>query len=101
MASTKLFQPDSTLSYPQFNTYRLSDLPPAASLQTRAHPLGHVATASRIPASRQLAFKEIQSRVGWDHTAAGPSSNEICYIDENYNVVVVSIGVSLPPWQTS
>jgi hypothetical protein len=94
MASIKLFQPDSALSYPHFNTYRLSDLPPTASLRTHALPSQHVATASRIPASRQLAFKEIQSRVGWDHAAGGLSPNEICYIDEAYKIVTVSIGVS-------
>ena len=94
MASQKLFQPNSALSYPQFNTYRLSDLPSAATLRTYALPAQHVASTSRISASRQLAFKEIQSRVGWDHTAGGSSPNEICYIDETYNVVKVSIGVS-------
>lgn len=94
MASTRLFQPDSALSYPHFNTYRLSDLPSTASLSTHELPSQHVATASRIPARRQLAFKEIQSRVGWDHLAGGTSPNEICYIDEAYNVITVSIGVS-------
>ena len=94
MSNLNLFQADPSLGFPQFNTYRLTELPAASNIQTHPLPTKHQTTSSRISAGQQLAFKEIQARVGWDHTAAGIDANEIVYIDESYNVIRVSIGVS-------
>jgi len=104
MSNVNLFQADPSLGFPHFNTYRLTELPAASNIQTHPLPTKYQTTSSRISAGQQLAFKEIQARVGWDHTAAGIDANDILYIDESYNVIKVSIGVSrhecIQPWES-
>lgn len=88
-----LFKSDPQLSYPNFNTYRLdSEIGPQNITTTDISP--HYATASRVSHSQQLSFKEVQARIGWDHLAVGPNSQDVCYIDEDYNVIRVTIDVS-------
>jgi hypothetical protein len=95
MTAVNIFQPNPSLSYPQFNTYRLSSLPSSSQLTTHSLPSQYVTTASRVASGQPLGFKEIQSRVGWDHLAAGTDQNEVCYVNEGYEVVQVTIEVRI------
>lgn len=87
----ELFTPDRALLNPRFETYRLQSLDPSAA---RGHRLpGEGATQSRVGyGKQQLGFKEVRSRISWDHLDARGGRG--VYIDTEWNVVGFELDVS-------
>lgn len=87
----ELFTPDRKLLNPRFETYRLQSLDPSAA---RGHRLpGEGATQSRVGyGKQQLGFKEVRSRISWDHLDT--RGNRGVYVDVEWNVVGFELDVS-------
>ena len=88
-----LFQPDRSLLYPQFETYRLHSID--VDEDTSSHKLpGNGATQSRVGYNNHLlSFKEVRDRIGWNHLAVGSGGRGI-YIDTDWKIVGFQLGVS-------
>lgn len=86
-----LFQPDRSLLYPQFETYRLNPLDPDEDTSAYSLP-GSGATQSRVGYNTHiLSFKETRARVSWDHlTTYGRRG---VYVDADWNVVGFQLDV--------
>lgn len=89
-----LFQPDRSLLYPQFETYRLHSLD--VDEDTAGYKLpGNGATQSRVGYNQHhLSFKEVRGRIGWDHLSVG-SGGRAMYIDADWKTIGVQLDVSL------
>lgn len=87
-----LFPSNRSLLYPQFETYRLHPLDAETNTASFALP-GSGATQSRVGYNaHHLSFKEVRSRIGWDHLAV--QGDVGVYIDKEWNVVGFQLGVS-------
>lgn len=91
-----LFQPDRSLLYPQFETYRLRSLD--VDEDTASYRLlGNGATQSSVGYNNHhLSFKEVRGRIGWDHLAVG-SGGRAVYIDVDWKVIGLQLDVCCPP----
>lgn len=82
--AAELFPSDKALLLPRFETYRLRSLDPENDVHAFNLP-GEGATQGRASSQQQLSFREMRSRIGWNHldTAHGWG----VYIDAEWNVV--------------
>nr|ODN82513.1 hypothetical protein L203_05320 [Cryptococcus depauperatus CBS 7841] len=89
-----LFPPDSSLLFPQFESYRLQSLDPSTNLAF--HPLPQPgATQSRMEYNQQhLSFKEMRARISWDHLTVGEGGRGV-YIDKEWAVIGFTIQASI------
>ncbi|EIW70824.1 hypothetical protein TREMEDRAFT_29211 [Tremella mesenterica DSM 1558] len=78
------FPPNRALLYPQFETYRLDSID--SSTDTSSFPLPGPATQSRVGYhANHLSFKEVRSRISWDHLSIGPEGRGV-YVDADWNI---------------
>jgi hypothetical protein len=85
------FNPDRSLLNPKFEGYKLDPLEQAQC--ARSYPLlGEGATQSTVSSQlgSQPSFKEVQSRISFNHLFAGFNSNEAAYVDKSGNVILVN-----------
>lgn len=88
----ELLAPNRALMFPRFETYRLQSLDPDEDVVVHALP-GAGATQSRVGYnSQQLSFKEVRSRISWDHLDT--LGNRGVYVDAEWNVVAFEVDVS-------
>jgi hypothetical protein len=88
-----LFQPERSLLYPQFETYRLRSLDAEDDISSYRLP-GAGATQSRVGYNQHhLSFKEVRDRIGWDHLAVGTGGRGM-YIDLEWKVIGLQLDVS-------
>ena len=88
-----LFQPDRSLLYPQFETYRLHSIDVDEDTASYKLP-GNGATQSRVGYNHHLlSFKEVRDRIGWNHLAVGSGGRGI-YIDIDWRIIGFQLGVS-------
>lgn len=90
----ELLAPDRSRLFPGFETYRLRPLDPARDVV--AFPLpGSGATQGRVGyGQQQLGFKEVRSRIAWDHLDTNGTRG--VYIDTDWNVVGFELSVGGP-----
>jgi hypothetical protein len=79
------FTPQSSLTNPHFETYRLSP----SSLATRSIPLPAQHLACVKPTTRVIGSKEARARAAWQRVFKGEGEGEVLYIDEEGNVIGV------------
>jgi hypothetical protein len=91
---THLLQPDRTLLYPQFETYKLHSLDADDDLTSYPLP-GAGATQSRVGYNHHhLSFKQVRDRIGWDHLAVGEGGRGV-YVDVDWRIIGFELDVSL------
>ncbi|WRT66192.1 uncharacterized protein IL334_003145 [Kwoniella shivajii] len=91
-----LFPSDRSLLYPQFETYKLRPLDTETDLAVYPLP-GSGATQSRFGySSNHLSFKEVRSRISWDHLSVGQGARGV-YVDKDWNVIGFVINEDLSP----
>ncbi|WVQ77212.1 hypothetical protein IAR50_006895 [Cryptococcus sp. DSM 104548] len=92
-----LYTPDRSLLLPTFETYRLRSLDPSANLLSFPLPPPG-ATQSRMGYNQQhLSFKEVRSRIGWDHLSVEEGGRRGMWIDEDWGVIGFTLGDDLKP----
>ena len=90
----QLFPVNRDLLHPLFETYRLRPLDPEEDVT--AYPLpGNGATQSRVGYNTHLlSFKEVRSRIGWNHLCVGDGGRGV-FVDVDFNVVGFQLDVSV------
>ncbi|ODO08201.1 hypothetical protein I350_03790 [Cryptococcus amylolentus CBS 6273] len=92
-----LYTPDRALLLPTFETYRLKSLDPSSNLLSFPLPPPG-ATQSRMGYSQQhLSFKEVRSRIGWDHLSVDEGGRRGMWVDGEWGVVGFTLGDDLEP----
>ena len=88
-----LFPTDRSLTFPQFETYRLHPLDPDEDVSSYPLP-GSGATQSRVGYNQHhLSFKEVRARIAWDHLAVGDGGRGV-YIDVDWGIIGFVLDVS-------
>lgn len=85
---SSLFNPDRSLLNPKFEGYKLDPLEQEGHVHTYPLP-GDGATQSTV-SSRLGSFKEVQSRIAFNHIAPGYWPNQAGYVDKCGNFVIVT-----------
>ncbi|ESK95009.1 tumor antigen cml66-l [Moniliophthora roreri MCA 2997] len=93
-----IFQVNRKLLNPKFEGYKLDPVDQDQAV-SRFH-LPHKVSQSTAPTRSLLSFQEVQSRITHNHLHV--SSNGAIYIDEGYNVVLISVAPDslIPTWKT-
>jgi hypothetical protein len=84
------FRPNRQLLTPKFDGYKLSPVSEADAVASFQLP-GSGVSQSTVASHSHLFFPEIQSRIRHNHLAIAEDDKSVCYIDEDGQVVLVTL----------
>ncbi len=85
-----IFPTNPLLSYPLFETYRLSAHPSQSDVSTFPLPTSYHAAR---PQSAATGYKETKKRVEWNSMYDGTREDEFLWVDNEWNVVLGTLKV--------
>ncbi|KAJ8080593.1 hypothetical protein PM082_017427 [Marasmius tenuissimus] len=89
------FTADRQLLSPKFEGYKLEPLDQDQVISRFA--LTHKASQSTVPNRSPLSFQEVQSRITHNHLTIATDGSTAVYVDEDFNVVSITISDELVP----
>ncbi|KAL0069760.1 hypothetical protein AAF712_003029 [Marasmius tenuissimus] len=89
------FTADRQLLNPKFEGYKLEPLDQDQVISRFA--LTHKASQSTVPNRSPLSFQEVQSRITHNHLTIATDGSTAVYVDEDFNVVSITISDELVP----
>ena len=84
------FQPNRQLLNPKFDGYKLSPVSEADVVASFQLP-GSGISQSKVSSRSHLFFPEIQNRIRHNHLAIAQDDKAFCYIDEDGQVVLITL----------